>query len=108
MFEGPVTLRDTQDADGVRRLTAALENGDLVIEGRDYGKGVERIFGYSEYEWVWTVRAADVPRLRRALGDPPDLTEALVRRFGGDASADLQPFLASEGIAYEAWSRIGD
>lgn len=108
MFEGCVTLRDTEDADGVRRLTAALEGGDLVIEGWDHGAGVERIFGYREYEWVWTVKADHVPRLRAALGDPPDLTAALLLRFGGEAAADLQPFLESEGIPYEAWSRTGD
>ena len=108
MFEGPVTLRDTQDADGTRRLTAALTGGDLVIEGLDHGAGVERIFGYREYEWVWTVKADDVPRLRAALGDPPDLTEALHRQFSGEAAAELKPFLDSKGIPYEAWSRIGD
>ena len=108
MFEESVTLRDTQDADGVRRLTARLERGDLVIEGRDYGAGVERIFGYREYEWVWTVKASDVPKLRQVLGDPPDLTAALHRQFSGQAAAELQPFLDSKGIPYEAWSRIGD
>lgn len=108
MAEGIVTLRDTQDADGVRRLTARLEGGNLVIEGRDYGAGVERIFGYPEYEWVWTIKAGDLPTLRAALEDPPDLTEALRARFSGEAAAQLQTFLDSENIPYEAWSRIGD
>ena len=108
MSEGAVTLRDTQDADGVRRLTAALRGGDLVIEGWDHGEGVERVFGYREYEWVWTVKAEDVPRLREALGDPPDLTSALRGRFSGGAAAELGPFLDSRGIPYETWSRIGD
>ena len=108
MLDEPVTLRDTQDADGTRLLTAALEGGELVIEGRDYGAGVERIFGYREYEWVWRVKARDVPRLREALGDPPDLTAALHRKFSGEAAAELKSFLDSKEIPYEAWSRIGD
>ena len=70
--------------------------------------GVERVFGYREYEWVWTVKARDVPRLREALGDPPVLTEALLGKFRGDAAADLGPFLDSKGIPYETWSRVGD
>jgi hypothetical protein len=106
--EGPVTLRDVQDADGARRLTAALHDGNLVIEGWDHGDGVERIFGYREYEWVWTVKAGDVAKLRAALDDAPDLTEALAGRFSGEAAADLGPFLDAEGIPYEVWSRNGD
>lgn len=106
--EGPVTLRETQDADGVRRLSAKLQDGNLVIEGWDHGDGVERIFGYREYEWVWTVKAGDVARLRAALGDGPDLTGALAARFSGEAAADLGPFLDAEGIPYEVWSRHGD
>jgi hypothetical protein len=108
MTEGLVTLRDTQDADGARRLTARLQEGDLVIEGWDHGDGVERIFGYREYEWVWTVKAGDVPELRRALGDPPDLTAALLGRFSGEAAAELGSFLEAKGIPYETWSRTGD
>lgn len=108
MPEGPVTLRDSHDADGTRRLTASFKGEDLVFEGLDSGDGVERFFGYREYEWVWTVKAGDVPVLRRALGDPPDLTAALERRFGGEAAAELKPFLDSQGVPYEAWSRVGD
>ena len=108
MPEGLVTLRDTQDADGTRRLTAALKGGDLVIEGRDHGAGVQRAFGYPEYEWVWKVEAGNVRKLREVLGDPPDLTAALFEEFSGEAAADLKTFLDSQGIPYEAWSRVGD
>jgi hypothetical protein len=108
VFEGPVTLRETQDADGIRRLTALLVEGDLEIQGWDYGPGVERIFGYREYEWVRTIKASDVPRLREALGNPPDLTEALRRKFNGKTADELQTFLDSKGIPYDSWTRIGD
>ena len=108
MFEALVTLRNSQSADGIRRLTAALEEGALVIEGWDHGDGVERHLGHREYEWTWTVKASEVPKLRQALGNPPDLTEALRDRFSGEAAAELGPFLDSKSIPYETWSRIGD
>jgi len=51
-----VVLRDVKDSDGSRLLEATLTSeGDLVIEGWDFGAGVERIFGVREYEWVWTI-----------------------------------------------------
>lgn len=105
-----VTLRDVQDADGRRRLVARLDaDGDVVIEGWDYGDGVEKIFGYREYEWVWTLAATDVPALLQALEAPDDdVIGVLGRRFRGDAAADLGSFLESHGIEVEAWSRIGD
>ncbi len=60
------------------------------------------------YEWVWTVKAGNVPKLREALGNPPDLTEALLGRFSGKAAAELWPFLCAKGIPCETWSRVGD
>ena len=49
MTTSHVVLRDVKDADGSRLLQASLTSGgDIVIEGRDFGAGVERIFGYRE------------------------------------------------------------
>ena len=105
-----VILRDTRDEDGTRYLDARLEpNGDLIIEGQDLGDGVERFFGPGEreYEWTWTVKAADVPKLKRALGGGHVL-KALKRRFSGSAARDLKPFLVAHAIPHEVWPRTGD
>ena len=92
-----------------RHLKASINaKGDLVIEGQDLGSEVEGILGYSEYEWAWTISANDCDRLRAALGAKSDLLSALGERFSGENAADLQSFLESEGIEFEAWGRIGD
>ena len=80
-----VVLRRVKDADGSRLLEASLTvDGDLLIEGWDLGDGVERIFGVREYEWAWTIRAANLPALLSALGVTtihwPRLKIALVGR----------------------------
>lgn len=103
-----VVLREIQDQDGTRRLSAGLEGDGLVIRGWDYGDGVERFFGYREYEWVWTVRAQHLPALLSALGAEDDVISALEQRFSGDRSGEIGSFLEEHGIPYESWSRVGD
>ena len=66
----------SKDADGSRLLQFANSKGDIVIEGRDFGAGVERIFGYREYEWVWTIPAASVGALLHALQATGDVLSA--------------------------------
>lgn len=112
MPSGRVILRQYQDPLGLRYLEAELDSrGNLVISGHDLGPGVERCFGEGcrEYEWVWTVRAADVPTLRRALGlgQMGDLLLSLRRRFSGERSSGLKAFLDEQGVPHEVWSRTG-
>ena len=105
-----VILRDVKDADGSRLLQASLTSrGDIVIEGRDYGPGVEQVFGVREYEWVWTIPAASVGDLLHVLPAAADDVLAAFRdRFSGERAADLGTFLESNGIPTERWSRLGD
>ena len=104
-----VVLRDVEDDQGTQHLEAKVKGkGDLVIEGQDLGAGVQRTLGFDEYEWVWTIRARDVPSLSAALGTPSDLLAALRERFSGDRAAELGSFLESNDIPYERWSRMGD
>lgn len=102
-------LRAVEDCDGSRLLTAALtRGGDLVIEGRDFGAGVERIFGVREYEWAWTIPASGVEALRKVLGGADDVLSALGVRFSGEHAGELGGFLEAHGIPTERWSRLGD
>ena len=104
-----VVLREIEDADGSRHLEASLTpNGDVIIQGRDYGDGVERIFGVREYEWAWTIRAACVPALLRALEATDDVLSAISAQFSGANAGGLSSFLAANGIATERWARHGD
>jgi len=105
-----VVLRDTSDRGGSRHLTARLApSGDVVIQGQDLGSGVEGVFGsgLSEYEWAWTIRAANVGKLAQAL-DTEDVLEGLQAQFGGDRSSELASFLERAGVPVEFWSRVGD
>ncbi len=111
MPEEQVTLRDFRDELGTRRLSATLTaGGDLRIDGQDLGRGVEEYWGSGcrEYEWSWTVAAADVPQLKRALGGRADVLIALRDRFSDDDAIGLKPFLEDNGIPHEVWSRVGD
>ena len=81
-----------------------------MIQGHDMGQGVKDVFGegFREYEWAWTIRAADVPKLAEALGVREDALGALKARFSGDQSGELGEFLESRGVTVERWSRMGD
>lgn len=104
-----VVLRNIDEVGNLRRLTASLgHGGDLEIEGLDVGDEVERIFGFREYEWVWTIRAVDIPKLLAALGASSDPIEALSERFAGERAADLKAFLVDHDVPHEVWSRVGD
>jgi len=104
-----VVLRQVKDADGSRLLEASVTaNGDVLIEGHDFGDGVERVFGVREYEWAWTIPSASIPSLLHALGATDDVLSALKERFSGDNAPLLGPFLEANEIPTERWSRLGD
>jgi len=101
-----------KDIRGTRSLwVATLADGRLKIEGQDLGAGVS-VFGegLTEYEWDWTVAAADVPRLPQAFGgqpgdDPVPLIRHWVRQGNG---RDPGQHLKEQGFVLEFWSRVGD
>ena len=104
-----IVLRSERSNTDTRYLSATLnQQGDLVFAGQDLGPGVKAIFGYSEYEWAWTVKAASLPAFAAALGHPQDLLQALEANFSGDNAAKLLDFMETHGIPHESWSRIGD
>lgn len=104
-----VTLRDEKSPRDRRSLTAEIDpQGDLIFKGLDAGESVVKIFGYSEYEWVWTVKANDLPLLQKALGGSAGLLRAIAARFSGERAADVVSFLIENDIPYQPWSRMGD
>ena len=111
MADRKIVLSETKDSDGVSaRWVRLTDAGDLLIEGQDLGPGVELFFGAREYEFARTVRAADMPALRRALhlDDEDDLLAALGERYGGKGTSELEQFVQDAGVPSEFWSRVGD
>lgn len=106
-----VVLRQTQDENGPRHLRATLtKNGDVQIEGQDFGAAVEQFFGegFTEYEYALKIQSADVPRLLDALGASRHPLAALQKHFENPDVADPQSFLQEHGIPFEFWSRVGE
>lgn len=104
-----VVLRDERRPSGTRYLSAAYSpQGDLVIEGQDLGDEVEHAFGRREYEWVWTIRKANLATLSAALSGNDDVLDGLASRFSGRGAAKLHSFLSESGVPFETWSRMGD
>ena len=110
MVTARVTLRDVRDEGGTRHLEACLTaEGDFVFSGQDLGPGVESVFGSREYEWIWTIRRAQVAAFARALGaTEATLLATIAARFADPRCAEIEPFLESHAIPFERWSRIGD
>ena len=104
-----VELWRMQDSKGTRLLEASLiAGGDLRLSGLDWGDGVEEIFGYREYEYVLTVKSADLPQLQKAIGRQADILTSLQKLFSSQQAAGPKTFLDEHNIPYDFWSRLGD
>ena len=104
-----VVLRSESNDQGSRLLEASYSpKGDLLIQGRDWGAEVARLLGSTEYEWAWTIRAAEIPNLLAALNLEDNPLLGLKTRFSDDNAADLGSFLDEHAIEVERWSRVGD
>jgi hypothetical protein len=110
-----LTLDHRDDDQGLWRRTLTLrDDGSLVLDGHDLGRGVSDVFGegVDEYEFARTVAVDQVDQLRRALGvcgDDDELRATLEERFarpGGSHAFEL--FLTDHGIRSEFWNRIGN
>lgn len=104
-----VILRQEKSKTDYRYLRAEIkENGDLAFEGQDLGSGVEGAFGASEYEWYWTVKAQDIPKLQKAIGSRSNILKSLEKSFSGQNAAKLYEFMQDNEIPFESYSRVGD
>lgn len=103
----------SRDARGSRMLTLSVEpDGTVQIGGQDLGPIVSEAFGKDvrEYEWYWTLRAADVPRALQLLGgsSTDGLPGALRRWAEANAGRDPGQYLRESGFDLGFWSRVGD
>jgi hypothetical protein len=109
-----LTLEHRDDNQGLWRRTLTLrDDGSLVLEGHDLGRGVSEVFGegVDEYEFARTVAADQVDQLRRALGVRGDdeLRATLEKRFARPGGSHaFEQFLTEHGIRSEFWNRIGN
>lgn len=103
-----LTLTQTNDERGhLRRWIGLDSDGSLTISGHDIGRGVDDVWGMSEYEFTRTVAPAAVTVLRTTagLGDGP-LLAAIRDRFG--TTRVLEEYLEDHDIPSEFFSRVGD
>jgi hypothetical protein len=104
-----VTLREERRSGNYRFLGVEIKkNGDLVFEGQDLGKSVEGAFGCTEYEWYWTVKEHDIPKLQKAIGGKGNILSLLEKKFSNEKAASLYEFMQKHNIPFETWSCIGD
>jgi len=87
-------------------LSAAIdETGALVVSGHDLSKNLEELLGTDEYEYWYTVAAADVPRVCAALlATPANLLQELkdlLSPFGISASTEWRDWLTRRGIPFQ-------
>ena len=76
--------------------------------GERLGRGGGTLLGGAEYEWAWTIKAAEIPKLLAALNLKDDPLLGLKTRFSNENAADLGAFLDEHAISVERWSRVGD
>jgi hypothetical protein len=104
-----VVLADVRDENGtVWRAVTLNEGGSLAISGHDLGRGVEHVFGCSEYEFERRLSAQAAKALCELLTAPGenDFLAAIADRF--PSGGGLEEFIRDHGIESQFWSRVGD
>ncbi len=81
----------------------------LVVEGQDIGKAVAEYWGDSDYEYIRTLPAESVAKLRKVLHLPEDAKEELLEMLcvmfsGNNCFSELSDFLEQHNIESEYFS----
>jgi len=80
-----ITLYNLKREDIKINIVARFEDNNLIIDGYDIGKTVEEAWGDSDYEYVMTIPAKNLPPLYRLLsvkeGDRKGLLKTLKKRY---------------------------
>ena len=90
-------------------MVARFEKDKLIIDGYDIGKTVEEAWGDSDYEYVMTIPAENLPPLYKLLGveegNRKALLEALAKRFHGNKCfSAIGDFLDQNNIEHETFT----
>jgi hypothetical protein len=93
-------LRAEVDGADRRNLWAHVDDdGSVRIEGQDLGPATAIVSPDGEYEWVHVIAVPDVPRLVALLGgEPGDDVLAVLSRYAGPASYELERLLRESDI----------
>lgn len=110
--ERTVQLFQSRDERGTRSVWATmLADGRMKLEGQDLGASVSFFAqDMTEYEWDWTIAAADVPLLPEYFGgklgdDPIPLIRHWMQQQNG---RDPGQHLKDAGLELGFWSRVGE
>jgi hypothetical protein len=101
--ERVVTLRSEEVGDSAFHLRAYLRDGDLVLEGQDFGPITAVMSPDGEYEYWITVRAEHLPALRDQLAIEPgaDLLDTLVADWSGPRAVELERAVRNGAVPSE-------
>jgi hypothetical protein len=103
---------ETDAHGGTRHVWLRLtEDGAVMLEGQDLGRGVSTFFGedFSEYEWSWELAADRLEVLLGSLGvaaGSPDLFEQLASRLKTLGGVEMEDRFREAGATF--WSRLGE
>lgn len=101
------------DESGVQSVTASVtQEGDLTLESWDYGSAVSDALGSDMREWehICTVRSADVPAVRDALGGEggEDVLSLLSQQLDQESCRRPSAWLKHHDIPFDQWSWTTD
>lgn len=91
-----IILREKHTVKGKEYLVVPLEsNGDLRIDGQDMGVNIEKFWGsgLTDYEYIISVQATDVPSLLKALGSIDEILSAFNEHFNAPDAQGLVSIL---------------
>ena len=104
-----INLRKTRDEAERHRIQASCSpDGTLIVTGLERGPHIEREYGEgkTDYEWTWTIAAADARTLAESLGYK-DVLDALKASFSGDSFAGLAGYLGEARISWGSSESVG-
>lgn len=90
-------------------IDAYFEDSDLIIEGQDIGKTVEKWWGDSDYEYRLKVPASEAcklyPLLGVAEGDEEGLLSKIAEKYNTNTCySDFMDFLNRNNIKFEGFT----